>query len=138
MRQGTLVARRIDVAGGRWTSEPVILADRVGYDPIFNLGGFSISGNGRIAYRAATVGRQQLVWYDRSGKAIGPAGDADPNGVLYPELSPDGRRVAMGRLTTCIRRPPVRPVPRSCCWRIRTLKPRRTGRKTAVLAVFPA
>src|SRR5262249_25130861 len=97
VRQGALVARRLDVARGEWTGGPVTLADPVGYDPTFNLGGFSVSADGRVAYRAAAAGRQQLIWYDRAGKALGMAGEPDPNGPLYPELSPDGRQLALER-----------------------------------------
>jgi Tol biopolymer transport system component len=38
-----------------------------------------------------------LRWFDRNGKALGAAGEPDPNGLLAPELSPDERRVAMDR-----------------------------------------
>src|SRR5262249_675557 len=89
VRQGALVARRLNVARGEWMGEPVTLADPVGYDPTSNLGGFSISADGRVAYRAAAAGRHQLIWYDRAGKAVGTAGEPDPNGLLDPELSPD-------------------------------------------------
>jgi eukaryotic-like serine/threonine-protein kinase len=96
IRQGALVARPLDVARGEWTGDPVVLADRVGYDPTFNLGAFSISDDGRIAYRA-TAGRQQLTWYDRTGKPVGVVGEPDVTSPLYPELSPDGKRVALTR-----------------------------------------
>jgi len=96
VRQGALVARPIDIARGEWTGDPVVLVDRVGYDPTFNLGGFSIADDGRIAYRA-TAGRQQLTWFDRTGKSVGVAGEPDNTSPLYPELSPDGRRIALTR-----------------------------------------
>jgi Tol biopolymer transport system component len=35
--------------------------------------------------------------FDKSGKAVGSVGDPDENGLGYPELSPDGRRVAVDR-----------------------------------------
>jgi Tol biopolymer transport system component len=91
------VARRLDLARGEWMGGPVTLADPVGYDPTFKLGGFSVSADGRVAYRAAAAGRQQLIWYDRAGKALGTAGEPDSNGLLDPELSPDGRQVALER-----------------------------------------
>jgi len=97
VRQGALVARRLDVARGELSGEPMTLADPVVYDPTFNLGGFSISGDGRVAYRSAAAGRQQLMWYDREGKAGDKAGEPDANGLFYPELSPDGRQVAVER-----------------------------------------
>jgi Tol biopolymer transport system component len=97
MRQGALVARRLDLARGELTGDPVTLADPVGYDGTGPMGGFSVSGDGQVAYRAGGAGRQQLTWFDRTGKAVGAAGEPDANGMQSPELSPDGRRVAMIR-----------------------------------------
>jgi len=96
VRQGALVARQLDIAEGKWAGEPIIVADRAGYEPTFNLSGLSISDDGHIAYRANTAGRQQLTWYDRSGKTQGVVGTPDVN-FFYPELSPDGREVAIQR-----------------------------------------
>jgi Tol biopolymer transport system component len=50
-----------------------------------------------LAYRAASAASTQLTWFDRAGKAVGVAGDLDANSMQFPELSPDGRRVAMSR-----------------------------------------
>ena len=96
LRQGTLVARRLDLARGALTGDPVTLADRVGVDE-FARGGFAVSGAGPVAYRAAGGASRQLTWFDRTGKAVGVAGEPDANDLRYPELSPDGRRVAMRR-----------------------------------------
>jgi Tol biopolymer transport system component/predicted Ser/Thr protein kinase len=96
MQQGTLVVRRFDVAAGMLTGDPMTVADRVSYDG-FNLGGFSVSAMGRLAYRAAGSERRQLTWYDRVGKMVGVAGEPDANGLLLYALSPDGRRVAVTR-----------------------------------------
>src|SRR5207245_3285642 len=77
------------------TGEPVTLANPAGYGgPV---GGFSVSGDGRVAFRAAGAERRQLTWFDRTGKAVGVAGEPDANSLFYPELSPDGRRVAVMR-----------------------------------------
>ena len=89
VRRGTLVARRLDLARGALTGDPVTLADRVG--------GFAASGAGPVAYRAGGDASRQLTWFDRTGKAVGVAGAPDANGPGWPELSPDGRRVAMSR-----------------------------------------
>ncbi len=96
VRQGTLVARRLDLARGALTGDPVTLADRVGVDE-FARGGFAVSGAGPVAYRAAGGASRQLTWFDRTGKAMGTAGEPDATTLRYPELSPDGRRVAMDR-----------------------------------------
>jgi hypothetical protein len=97
LRQGTLVARHFDLAHATLTGEPIVVADPVAYDGSTFLGAFSISTDGRIAYRSGGGELRQLQWFDRSGKALGPAGEPDPNGLLAPELSPDERRVAMDR-----------------------------------------
>jgi Tol biopolymer transport system component len=91
-RQGTLVARRFDPERGELTSDPVIVADAVA--------GFSVSSAGLLAYRAGVVtNRRQLTWFDRAGKVMGTLGGLDENGLIGPELSPDGRRVAVTRTT---------------------------------------
>ncbi len=56
-----------------------------------------MSGDGQVAYRAGGAASLQLTWFDRTGKAVGVAGEPDANSAQYPELSPDGRRVAMDR-----------------------------------------
>jgi eukaryotic-like serine/threonine-protein kinase len=97
VRQGTLVARRLDLSKGALTGDPVTLADRVSPEGIAR-GGFSVSASGSIAYRAGG-GRapRLLTWVDRTGKVVGVAGEPDPNAPASPELSRDGRRVAMWR-----------------------------------------
>jgi Tol biopolymer transport system component len=39
-----------------------------------------------------------LTWFDRTGKALGVAGALDADQANAPELSPDGRRVAIDRV----------------------------------------
>ena len=96
VRQGTLVARRLDLARAALTGDPVTLADRVGVEANAR-GGFAVSGAGPVAYRADGGASRQLTWVDRTGKALGEAGEPDANTPEYPDLSPDGRRVAMLR-----------------------------------------
>jgi serine/threonine protein kinase/Tol biopolymer transport system component len=98
VRQGALVARRLDIARGELMGDPVTLADPVGYDVALSFGGFSVSADGRVAYRAGDAGRRQLTWFDRTGKAVGVAGEPGANLLNTPELSPDGRRVAVSRV----------------------------------------
>ena len=97
VRQGTLVARRLDLAGRVLTGDPVTLADRVGEDPDAGRGGFAASGGGLVAYRAGSGAARQFTWVDRTGTAVGVAGEPDANYLHVPELSPDGRRVALWR-----------------------------------------
>jgi Tol biopolymer transport system component len=98
MQAGTLRARRMDLEERKLVGDPVTLADQVAFDPGFFAGAFSVSSTGMVAYRAGVAtGRRQLVWFDRTGKALGVLGEPDENGMLAPRISPDGRRVAVQR-----------------------------------------
>ncbi len=96
VQQGTLVARRLDLVRRVLTGDPVRLADRIGVSGLGHRG-FAVSGAGLVAYRAGGSGARQLTWVDRTGKAVGVAGAPDGQDLDHPELSPDGRRVAMQR-----------------------------------------
>jgi len=97
VRQGALVATPFDTETGEIKGEPITVADAVGVDAGIYHGGFSVSADGRVAYRAGGSERRQLTWFERDGKLVGTAGAPDETGLFYPELSPDGRRVAVTR-----------------------------------------
>ena len=88
--------RRLLPEQGEITGEPITVADPVGVDAGIYHGGFSVSADGRVAYRAGSE-RRQLTWFERDGKSVGTAGAPDDTGLFYPELSPDGSRVAVTR-----------------------------------------
>ena len=70
------------------------VAERVAISPT----GVSVSRTGAIAFRASSPGgRRQLVWFDRTGKEVGHAGEPVNTNVSNPALSPDGQRVAFYR-----------------------------------------
>jgi Tol biopolymer transport system component len=96
-RQGSLVARKLDRERGVLDQETVTVADRVGWDGAIGVGAFSVSRTGIIAYRAGGPGRRHLAWFDRSGRQTSVVGSPDPNSLQYPELSRDGKRVAVDR-----------------------------------------
>jgi eukaryotic-like serine/threonine-protein kinase len=98
IRQGALRAQALNVSSGTLTGNPVTLADPVGYALNLNQGAFSVSAAGMVAYRSGTGARPQLTWFDRTGKKSGTVGDPDEGLGGYPELSPDGRRVAVSRM----------------------------------------
>ena len=54
-------------------------------------------GPRRIAWRSGAGGRRQLIWFDRSGKNAGTLGAADDPTIIFPELSPEGKRAAVSR-----------------------------------------
>jgi eukaryotic-like serine/threonine-protein kinase len=96
-QQGTLRAQQLDTSRGVLVGSPVTVADPVGYDVQFFNSGFSASSIGTLAYRVGGRARTQLTWFDRNGKTVGTVGDPDGSGIGYPELSPDGRRIAVDR-----------------------------------------
>jgi serine/threonine protein kinase/Tol biopolymer transport system component len=97
-RQGTLFVQNFDPARGELAGDPVPVADSVAVDPAFNIGGFSVSETGMLAYRTSGgSSRRRLAWFDRTGKEVGTLGAADENDLIAPELSPDARRVAVDR-----------------------------------------
>jgi hypothetical protein len=96
VQPSVLMARRFDAASGSFSGEPVPLAQPVasGYAVA---GAFSVSQTGLIAWRAYITPRRQLVWFTRTGASTAVLGEPDDFNVLYPELSPDGQRVAVAR-----------------------------------------
>jgi Tol biopolymer transport system component len=95
IRQGTLLARHIDLQRGELTGEPVRLADHVNFDTTIYSGAFSISATGIVAYRSGRATWRQLTWFDRTGKVLDTLGMPNESNPTNPELSPDGRRVAV-------------------------------------------
>jgi Tol biopolymer transport system component len=96
-RQGAFVARHLDVSGRTLTGEAVTVADALGYDKDINIGGFSTSLNGNLAYHPGGLDRRQLTWFDRQGKTVGVAGEPNTDNQSGITLSADGRRAAIGR-----------------------------------------
>ena len=87
VRSGALMAQRLDLERKALTGDPVILAD--------SAAGVSVSTTGLVAYRSGEINGRQLAWFDRMGKALGIVGE--PGALSSPELSPDGRRIAIDR-----------------------------------------
>ena len=94
IRQGTLLAQAFDAKKLHLDGEPVPIAEQVAFDGAG--GAFSVSENGALAYRTgAGAPNLHLMWVDRNGKLIESIGV--PGGYLGPDLSPDGKRVAVHR-----------------------------------------
>jgi eukaryotic-like serine/threonine-protein kinase len=89
LRAGALVAQRLDIEKSRLTGEPVTVANDVN--------AVSVSRTGLVAYRSGAIVRQrQLTWFDRSGSVKGAIGEPDVT-LDGPQISHDGRRVAISR-----------------------------------------
>jgi dipeptidyl aminopeptidase/acylaminoacyl peptidase len=96
VRGSTLVAQSFDLGKGQLSGEPIPIADQVWIGGIFGLGGFSGSRDGVLAYRQGLPAPpNELTWYDRQGKRLGTVGE--PAAYTNPALSPDGKRLAVGR-----------------------------------------
>jgi eukaryotic-like serine/threonine-protein kinase len=89
LSQGTLAARRFDVTRGELAGDPVAVAQGVS--------AFTVSASGTVAYRSGGPALRQLTWLDRSGKVLGTLG-SPATSFVNPEISPDGRRVAVNRI----------------------------------------
>ena len=97
MRQSALVSQRLDLKARRLSGDPEVVTNNAGYDDAASMGAFSTSANGRVAYRTGGPEQHQLVWLDRSGKLLGAIGEPDAAAMVYPEMAPNGRRVALDR-----------------------------------------
>jgi Tol biopolymer transport system component len=96
LQRNALVARRFDPSAGRLSGDPVTLAQPVAANTVL-AGAFSASNSGLIAWRTGLGATRQLTWFTRSGERAGALGAPDDSTLLHPELSPDGRRVAVTR-----------------------------------------
>jgi eukaryotic-like serine/threonine-protein kinase len=76
------------------SGEPVSVAEQLG--AFLDQGFFSASENGILVYRAGSQ-EGQLTWFDQRGRRLGTVGE--PGAYLTLALSPDGRRVAVSRLS---------------------------------------
>jgi eukaryotic-like serine/threonine-protein kinase len=97
-RGDTLVAQPFDATNTRITGEPTAMAHEVSYIAAPNFLNFSVSQTGLLVYSSAMVeAGRQLVWYDRQGKLLSRLGS--PEYSAWPEISPDGQRLAIRLLT---------------------------------------
>jgi eukaryotic-like serine/threonine-protein kinase len=95
VKDGTLMAQPFDLERAQTTSEPVALAEGVGFGEQSRLGAVSASNDGTLLYGGAAVRHFQLTWFDRKGKPVGTVGQ--PDEYTGPRISPDGTRVALTR-----------------------------------------
>jgi Tol biopolymer transport system component len=96
VQRNALVARRFDPSSGRLSGDPVSLAQPLAVNILLN-SSFSVSNSGLIAWRTGQSVSRQLTWFTRSGERAGVLGAPDNSNLLHPELSPDGRHVAVTR-----------------------------------------
>jgi Tol biopolymer transport system component len=90
---GTLVARRFDVATEEVVGEPTGVAESVVHNRASVFADFSVSGNGEVLLYRQGSGLSQLVWFDREGRRLQSLGV--PRDQIGPRISPDGKRIAV-------------------------------------------
>jgi Tol biopolymer transport system component len=97
IREGVLLAQRLDLSRRELAGDPITIAENVHYDGnALNGSAVTVSTSGAVAYRTGRSGRRQLTWFDRTGKNTGTIGAVDDD-LSSIELSPDGRRAAVYR-----------------------------------------
>ena len=97
VEEGVLVAQRFDPARAVVSGEPIPVVQDVGLDEAVYRGMFAVSATGVLAHRTGRGERRQLTWVDRAGITRGTVGPPDEAGLSGPELTPDGKRVAVVR-----------------------------------------
>ena len=98
VRDSRLVAQAFDAKTQQLSGDPTPIADQVWVrtGPGGALGGFSVSQNGVLVYRRGLPPPEnELTWYDRQGTRLKAEGE--PGVYTNPALSPDGKRLAVGR-----------------------------------------
>src|SRR5262249_52984267 len=95
-RGNRLTAQRFDWKGLELVGEPVPVGQQVAIQPGVAFAAFSVSQNGVLAYRASGGENRQLTWFDRNGNRGSTVGT--PAEYSNPSLSPDGSRLAVGRM----------------------------------------
>jgi serine/threonine protein kinase/Tol biopolymer transport system component len=101
-RGGTLVAQRLDLERRTLAGSPITVADKVAVGTL-NTSAVSASTSGLIAYRSGAANRRQLRHVSRDGTVLGTVGVPDEAGLSQVRISPDGRRVAVSRISQGIR-----------------------------------
>ncbi len=97
VRDGNLLAQRLDVQAGRLTGETTTLAEGLAV-PGRSFGGrFSASSDLLVYLKSPqrSRGTTVLTLFDRSGKSLRTLGE--PGLYFSPSISPDGTRVAVSR-----------------------------------------
>jgi Tol biopolymer transport system component/predicted Ser/Thr protein kinase len=96
VRENTLMAAPFDAASAQVSGDVFPVAESASVD--INTGNYvpaTAAGNGVLVYKTGRAGTNQIGWYDRSGKSLGPVGA--PGEVGQPSISPDEKSVAFSR-----------------------------------------
>jgi serine/threonine-protein kinase len=91
VREGVLVAQRLDLEQRRLAGNPVTVADELTYDGTTFVPGVSISASGAMLYRAGGEANRELRWFDPAGRALDILSTPDSY-LINPRVAPDGTR----------------------------------------------
>jgi Tol biopolymer transport system component len=94
VRDGLLMAQRVDVARGEVTGSPFTLSGEAQAPGATNEASLSVSANGLLAFSAASSRRARLEWVSRSGQPLSIV--QAPTNLYNPSLSPDRRTLMAG------------------------------------------
>jgi Tol biopolymer transport system component len=99
IRDKMLVAQPFDAARVQLSGEPVMVAEGVltfpGEGGPSAYAAFSVSANGYLTYLTGKESLTQMGWFDRAGTSLTTIGAPDDS--HEPALSPDGKRIMIGR-----------------------------------------
>ena len=93
VRESTLMAQQFDLRHLQLTGEAQSVAENVETDSGWWHSVFTVSDNGILAYAASANAKNQLLWFDRSGKQLGSVGE--PGDYRTLRLSRDGHQLAV-------------------------------------------
>ena len=96
VRDGKLLAQRLDVAAGRLTGDATVLAEGL-TSPGGSVDGRFSTSPALLVYLKVRrqLFRSAIRIFDRAGKTVGTVGE--PGEYTAPSLSPDGMRLAVAR-----------------------------------------
>jgi Tol biopolymer transport system component len=94
VRDGTLVAQRLELNPPRLVGEPRLLVDNLGLAEVPGQAQFAVSRSGVVGYRTRSyLIESDLIWLDRAGRQLEQVGST--GAYISMALSPDGTRLAL-------------------------------------------
>ena len=96
VRENTLMAQAFEADNLELKGDAFPVAEQTVRNPIIGRAMFSVSENGVLVMRTGGINNNQLIWFDRAGKQLGPL--TARGGYNSPALSPDDKSVAVSRV----------------------------------------
>lgn len=94
IRESALMAQAFDATSGKTMGDAFRIADGVELSGGNSYAPLSASEQGVLLFASHLASSNQIVWYDRSGQALGPVGE---RGARMAALAPNGRTVIYSR-----------------------------------------